>query len=409
MSLSSCSQTTTTQIAIIGSSSMEPTLQGPRVNGSCDMCERPFSLAEEIARRVSVLRCPHCNEPLTTIGSLNQVPGQSVLIDRINESTKLRRGETVVFNDEPLQLKSQEIEKPRQIKRLVGFPGESIRITDGDLFVDGHRHQKSAYDFFRSAIHVSDWPEAIEFIRQSTGRSPFIAYQSTSLWPRTIAQIQRTPSPILDELPINADEPFEFTPVHDIGIAFEFQGSPAVNPAITIGIWSRGFLRSVDMNFSDHHCVVAPSSQPARRICTTICYNRRSGDVDTNMNRMLVAVVDGRLLVASFDHKNRFVNSAEWDLYACLDTSDQFVDAQASAMRPIVISVHGGNPNMTSMSIVRDIHYRGPRGEDDFALPVVNAFHVLGDNVSISSDSRSELSTGIDRNLINGRVVATEQ
>lgn len=408
VSLSSCSQTTTTQIAIIGSSSMEPTLQGPRVSGNCDMCERSFSLAEDIARRVSVLRCPHCNGPLETIDALSRVPGQSVLIDRVNESTKLRRGEIIVFSDEPLQSKSQQYQKPRQIKQLVGFPGELIRISDGDLFVDGHRYQKSADDFFRSAIHVSNWPEAIEFIRQSTGRSPFIAYQSTSLWPRSSGQSKRSPSPILDELPLNADEPFEFTPVHDIGVAFDFQSQPAVNSTMTIGIWSRGFLRSVDIHFSNHHCDVKPSSQQESSLCAPLCYDRQLVDVKANLNRILVAVVDERLLVVSLDHENRFVNSAEWDLYECLDISDQFVDAHASATQPIVISVRDGNPIVTSMSIVRDIHYRGPRGEDDFCLPVVNAFHVLGDNVSISSDSRSELSAGIDRNLITGRVVATK-
>jgi hypothetical protein len=344
-----------------------------------------------------------------------------VLIDRVNESTKLRRGEIVVFNDEPLPeeplqdgsllKESQQYRTSRQIKRLVGFPGESIRITDGDLFVDGHRYQKSADDFFRSAIHVSDWPEAIEFIRQSTGHSRSIAYQSASLWPRTSGQSQLAPSPMLDELPLNADEPFEFTPVHDIGVTFGFQSHPAVTSAMTIGIWSRGFLRSVDIHFSDLHCDVAPSSQQESRLCATVCYghDRRSGGLDANLNRMLVAVVDGRLLVASFDHRNRFVNSAEWDLYECLDMSNQFVEAQASAVRPIVISVRVGNPIVTSMSVVRDIHYRGPRGECDFGLAVVNAFHVLGDNVSISSDSRSELSAGINRNLITGRVVATKQ
>jgi signal peptidase I len=405
----SCAQPTSSQIAIIGSSSMEPTLQGPRVIGNCDNCERSFSLAEDIARRVSVLRCPHCNEPLATIDSLNRVPGQSVLIDRVNESTKLRRGAIIVFNDESLLLESQQYQKPRQIKRLVGFPGESIRISDGDLFVNGHRHQKSSDDFYRSAIHVSDWPEAVEFTRNPTDRSSHIAFQSTSLWPRTSAQSQRNPSPILDELPINAEEPFEFTPVHDIGLVFEFQSKTKVNAAMTIGIWSRGFMRSVDIQFGDHHCVATPSSNEKKNLRAMDCYVQQAGDLSENLNRILVAVVDARMLVACFDQKDRVVNSAEWDLHECLDLSDRFVDAQASAVRPIVISVRHETPQMNSVSVVHDTHYRGPRGEYDFALPVVNAMHVLGDNVSISNDSRSGLSSGIVRNRITGRVALMKQ
>ncbi len=394
---------------------MEPTLQGPRVIGTCDDCQHPFSLAEEIARRVSVLRCPQCDEPIEPFDSLTQIPGQSVLIDRVSESAKLLRGDIVVFNDDssPSELPPPEskqatqkslYQKSRQIKRLVGFPGESIRIAEGDLFVDGHRYQKSADNFYRTAIHVSDWPEAIEFIRHPTDRSSHVAFQSTSLWPRTSAHSQRNPSPILDELPINADEPFEFTPVHDIGVVFETQSKPKLNGAITIGIWSRGFMRSIDLHFYDHRCIATPCSQENTSLSATFCYDKTVGEWSENLNRMLVAVVDARLLVAWFDQKDRVVNSAEWDLHECLDLSDRFAGAQASAVRPIVISICDEIPQVNSMRVIRDIHYRGPRGEDDFALPIVNAMHVLGDNVSISNDSRSGLSSGILRNRITGRV-----
>jgi len=387
---------------------MEPTLAGPRVIGTCESCKNPFSLAEELARRVSVLQCPHCNEPLVPIDSLERVPGQSIAIQQISSTTKLRRGEIVAFEDSlPTSAQDRASDSQhasRQLKRLVGFPSESIRISDGDLLIDGHRFQKSADDFYKMSVHVNAWPEAIDYLSRKIPPSPFMIYQSTSLWPRTSAQIRKNPSPILDELPLNADEPFEFTSVHDIGLVIELEQYPAVGSDLAIGIWSRGFLRSVQLQFSDNQCVVVPCVQLQNNSGAAMRYVYKSTSV-----RFFAAIVDGRLMVAFVDREGSAIGSAAWDVHECLDASDRFMGADVSSERPIAISLRGGILKITSLDVVRDVHYRGPRGESEYALPIVNAIHVLGDNVSISSDSRSELSAGIDRVRITGRLIAASQ
>jgi hypothetical protein len=160
------------------------------------------------------------------------------------------------------------------------------------------------------------------------------------------------------------------------------------------------------LKFYKTHLLSVPGGHLQDNFGTSIWFASQPLDARSTPKRLLVAAVDGRMIVALVAGEGQVVGSCAWDLFESLDASDRFVEASIAADRPIAISVRGATPDVTSVNVVRDIHYRGPRGESEFALPVVNAFHVLGDNVSISSDSRSELSAGIDRRLVTGRVDA---
>ncbi len=52
----------------------------------------------------------------------------------------------------------------------------------------------------------------------------------------------------------------------------------------------------------------------------------------------------------------------------------------------------------------RDLHYRGPRGEDEYELPKTDGYQVLGDHIAASMDSRQLYKQGVPKAAILGRV-----
>jgi len=322
--------------------------------------------------------------------------GITVGVEPITPASKLIRGDLIAFED---------LQKLRVVKRLVGFPDESIQVSDGDLFVNYRRYQKTISDFYSSSIHVSSWPEANDYCSQALSLDPWCVYESSSLWPRVGQRATRHASPILDELAVNPDEPFPFVPVQDIGLVMSVEVRPAAEFEVIIGIWSSGALRTIHCRFSKDECIATPGSQLNTNSGVTLRYEPVPENRDKNEMRFVVATVDGRVGVAVLGKNNALISSHYWQSYECLAHSKLLQEANCSAERPAVISVRSTHPYVNSIEIVRDIYYRGPNGEYEYQLPIVEAYHVLGDNVSIAADSRSEFAEGIDRKRISGRII----
>lgn len=66
------------------------------------------------------------------------LPGDLVLVDRWNTWTGFRAGDIAVFHD-PIQDDRVLARRQLLIKRIVGLPGATVRLSDGQLFVDGER------------------------------------------------------------------------------------------------------------------------------------------------------------------------------------------------------------------------------------------------------------------------------
>ena len=115
---------------------------------------------------------------------------------------------------------------------------------------------------------------------------------------------------------------------------------------------------------------------------------------------LMVAVVDGRLLVGN-KRLGRSLDVNEYVLDAGHSTSD------CSATRPISLTLLEGQVAIVQAFIVRDIHYRGWNGENEFSLPAVAGYRLLGDNVSNSSDARQRWPEGVPVESIVGRVDAS--
>lgn len=130
---------------VIPTGSMAPTLMGRHKDLVCDQCGFPFqaSASDEVDQRsnrangteVIAATCPLCrhtmylgpNHPLKK--SYPSYKGDRILVGKFPyEFAEPKRWDVVVF-------KYPEEAKTNFIKRLVGLPGETIRITHGDVFV----------------------------------------------------------------------------------------------------------------------------------------------------------------------------------------------------------------------------------------------------------------------------------
>ncbi len=111
--------------AIVEGDSMAPTVCGAHLLASCDECGNDFK-AEFIAKVDSGLTCPNCGYKELIAGDSKLVESPEISLEPFRKFP--RRWEIVGF------MLPEESVKKTGIKRIVGLPGESIEIRDGDLF-----------------------------------------------------------------------------------------------------------------------------------------------------------------------------------------------------------------------------------------------------------------------------------
>lgn len=132
---------------IIPSGSMAETLFGAHGERVCPACGTRFAFSPASSTSPtgegfilpSEIVCPNCHLRITP-HTTDTVPlaGDRVLVEKWSFATGLatpQRWEVIVFRD---------AHDPQQhfIKRVVGLPGESIEIIDGDLYIDGRIARK---------------------------------------------------------------------------------------------------------------------------------------------------------------------------------------------------------------------------------------------------------------------------
>ncbi len=123
---------------IIPTGSMAPGLCGRHATLLCPACGTifDFGLPEDAdstrgGRFAPAARCPNCREPVE-IRPGDERAGDRILVHKwlawLWPGAGLRRWDPIVFRDPA---------DPRQhyIKRLVGLPGETVEIVDGDIFI----------------------------------------------------------------------------------------------------------------------------------------------------------------------------------------------------------------------------------------------------------------------------------
>jgi signal peptidase I len=134
----------------IAGGSMAGTLLGRHRDVACADCGYKFSCDADVLPAATRAVCPNCGYAANDLGSVSDISGERVLIDRTAFSFReLRRWEVVAFRwPQPADA--------LVVKRVVGLPGESIDIRNGDVYVDGRMERKNLSQQHALAVLVYD-------------------------------------------------------------------------------------------------------------------------------------------------------------------------------------------------------------------------------------------------------------
>jgi signal peptidase I len=210
------------RIGRIAGSSMEPALRGPRLELVCTNCQSSNSWTYDAWNPSREARCQFCREYLDT-SDPKVTQGETIRyvpIPRLRPSTASRPSggqSELVDRWDILVLEARQDDNPEanqanQVKRVVGLPGESIRIAQGRIYADGKPIVPNLSEFMQQAVVIAHW----ELGSKSPGEN-----QSGENSPgKTLEEfLSGFAAPIDNALPINAHDSHHPVAVSDIGIA----------------------------------------------------------------------------------------------------------------------------------------------------------------------------------------------
>ncbi len=136
---------------VVASGSMAPALVGPHASAVCDECGLPYAVGVEGPEsfdRPTV--CPNCGAAGGPIEENAHRGGDRLpVIKSAFGGRSPRRWELTAF-------RQPESASQIAVKRVVGLPGETIEIRDGDVLVDGAVVRKSLAEQRAMAVLVYD-------------------------------------------------------------------------------------------------------------------------------------------------------------------------------------------------------------------------------------------------------------
>ncbi|AQQ09036.1 Signal peptidase I [Sedimentisphaera cyanobacteriorum] len=123
----------------IPTGSMAPTLRGDHFHLTCHQCGKQFDVGFQAGRNrnpniAKFTKCPVCGY-LQRVGAPKTGGDRILVLKSIYQFREPERWDVFVF-------KNPTEPNINYIKRLVGLPGETIHIYDGDLFIDGEIARK---------------------------------------------------------------------------------------------------------------------------------------------------------------------------------------------------------------------------------------------------------------------------
>lgn len=390
---------------IVPTGSMAPTLIGHHRQVTCPHCQAVFSVGFDASGGLDPAPyCLNCGRTDLSPGVSHPYGGDRLLVQKFLFDLRApRRWEVAVF---------QTPTDPRQsyVKRVVGLPGESILIHDGDLFIDDKIARKTLAEqrALRILVFDQDHPsnEADQFPRWVSRRGPQGRQLETG-WQRDGATLRHASKPGLDDEedwlyyrhwdrarqdygPVRDDCPYNGSdcPAENRISDLMLEARVAVQPdvrALIVRITSGGDVFRVTIPVDGRGpCVVRrngqelPTSGHRGFLSTSTADKPLWQSLEASVfDRRLMVAIDGQFLFDPIDFDDP---QGHWD----------------SRSSPIGIGIIGGGAALTDLKIYRDVYYTNrltsvptrPFAVDQ-AYPLgPDEYFVLGDNSPLSNDSR---------------------
>lgn len=173
----------------IPTGSMAETLKGAHWHMRCLRCGLPYDYGADSSWSGQPL-CPNCGyeQPRAAMGVLAN--GDRIFVNKcIYQFSEPKRWDVVVFKNPP---NPQE----NYIKRLVGLPGETIEIADGDIFINGQivRKPRKIQEELWTCLYQNDYQAGFAAARfsalsedsvQEGPREPLFEPEGDSQWDLT--------------------------------------------------------------------------------------------------------------------------------------------------------------------------------------------------------------------------------
>jgi signal peptidase I len=391
--------------------SMAPTLPGHHRACVCPRCGytvrvglHPLDHGDKPAapRWYSRAACPNCG---ATGLALHQVPivgGQRLVVNKAAALVRSpERWEIIVFRLLGIDL----------IKRLLGLPGETVEIRDGDLYVDGALCRKTLAEFKAMRILVFDnnyqphpmtWAARWEVAPAPTGPHPLTgtelhldASQGADAWQevayRHFCLDTHKLLPLVDEYGYNGADPRATTPVHDMMLECDVEVTAGAG-VVVFGITDGHDHLLVQIPVTAGEEQKSSAALTLRKVDSFSLLALRQHDDKAVLARsnevslrpgkryhIEVAFVDRRLTLA-IDGVQPF---APVDLPEC--------GQRPQLVRPVALAVRGVKALVSNVRLFRDVHYT-QAGNNGVGGAVVrlgpDQYFVLGDNSPRSEDSR---------------------
>lgn len=379
---------------IVGDS-MAPLLSGRREGHVCDDCL--FTFVTSVKNGRGEIACPRCGHWITS-------PGREIAADQVvvMPGDRPRRWDVVAF----------EHQGRTMVKRVVGLPGETIDIRNGDVWVDGHLVPKPAavirqvkqlvFDSnFRSRQSKNAIDRSLVFDpdrwRRQDNRWIHLPHNGSSVdWisyhhQRYRRNDQIEVAEIQDDSSYNQNATRLLHAVTDLMIEVDVVLKRGSVFHLQRNVGSRRYQLAIEMDRQGDRIQGVVSDGAEQRTFESQTFEDQTFSCplrDTFRNNDCISIalsnVDQQLTVA-IDGHHCFQKVIRW--------SDSSTAKANMDRRPLIKFgvAEQSQGSIDRVSIWRDVHYFIESGLPKYRLPVLlnpGQYFVLGDNVAVSNDSR---------------------
>jgi signal peptidase I len=410
---------------IVSGGSMAETILGPRREVICPNCGITFACGHERMPAGDRAICLNCGFRAVDLNQGWDWPGERALIDRASLAFRSpRRWEVFVF-------RCPELADTYCIKRVVGLPGETVQIRDGDIYINGKIVRKGLAECREVAHRVHD----ASFVpKKNDGHVPIPGWQvadASSHWHSPVAgefaysaaKASLVPSassvpkvdwlefhaarnrPPTDDDSYNQSESRRLNKINDVMLACELHCIGSGELVIRSEIERDRF--DLRINPGQRFAVLLRNGEELNRCeLAAAAFTQPTSLEFFRFDQQILLAIGGQLVL-----RQKYAPRASNEKPA--KEIEEASPALASAPPPWGIGASSLQVEISHLRLLRDIYYTAftpSRHAWGVQQPVTlsdDEFFVLGDNSPISADSRLQDQPGVERKLLVGRLLCT--